>query len=50
MILGVCEWLSGKLNVETRFLRIGFIVFALLGGSGVLLYLILFLIKAIKNE
>lgn len=45
MILGVCEWLGKKMKTKPNNLRIAFVLFALLGGSGILLYLILFLVK-----
>jgi len=50
MLLGVCEWLSGRLDINVDHLRIGFVILTILGGSGILLYLIFFVIKAIKNE
>jgi len=50
MILGVCEWLSHKLNSEARILRIAFVIFALLGGSGILLYLILFVVMLLERK
>ena len=50
MILGVCDWLSGKINIEAKYLRIGFLLALLLAGTGVVLYLILFLIKIIQKE
>lgn len=49
MILGVCEWLGSKMNVKVNNLRIAFVVFALLGGSGILLYLILFVIMLLEK-
>jgi len=49
MILGVCEWLGRKMNVKVNNLRIAFVVFALLGGSGILLYLILFVIMLLEK-
>jgi len=50
MILGVCDWLSRRLDINVDYLRVGFVLLTILGGSGILLYLIFFLIKAIKNE
>jgi phage shock protein PspC (stress-responsive transcriptional regulator) len=49
MILGVCEWLGRKMNVQANNLRIAFVVFALLGGSGILLYLILYIIMILEK-
>jgi phage shock protein PspC (stress-responsive transcriptional regulator) len=50
MILGVCDWLSHKLNYEAKMIRIAFIIFALLGGSGILLYLILFVVMLLEKK
>ncbi len=45
MILGVSEWLSGKLGWEVRHIRIAFVLSVLFLGAGVGLYLVLWLIK-----
>ncbi|WP_163323828.1 PspC domain-containing protein [Draconibacterium mangrovi] len=45
MILGVCEWLSGKLGWSVKVIRIAFVIAALFAGAGVGLYLILWLVK-----
>lgn len=50
MILGVCEWLGIKLNTEAKIIRIAFVIFALLGGSGILLYLILFVVMLLERK
>lgn len=49
MILGVCQWLSGKLNVDVTVIRIIFVVLLLAFGTGLLLYLVLWLVKAFSN-
>ena len=49
MILGVSDWLSPKLNVEAKYIRIGFVLAVLLAGFGVGLYLILWIIKLITK-
>ncbi|MFY0675480.1 MAG: PspC domain-containing protein [Bacteroidia bacterium] len=49
MILGVCEWLGSRLNVSPGVLRIAFVVAALLFGTGIGLYLILWLVKLLSN-
>ena len=49
MILGVSDWLSPKLNVEAKYIRIGFVLAVLLAGFGVGLYLILWLIKVLSK-
>jgi phage shock protein PspC (stress-responsive transcriptional regulator) len=45
MILGVSEWLSGKLGWDTSVIRIGFVVLLLIFGTGIGLYLVLWLVK-----
>ena len=45
MILGVSEWLSGKLGWKTQHIRIAFVVAVLCFGFGIGLYLILWLVK-----
>jgi phage shock protein C len=45
MILGVCEWLAPKFNLDVTILRIIFVVAILAFGAGVAFYLILWLIK-----
>ena len=49
MILGVCDWLGGRINVEPRALRIGFVVAFLLAGVGLGLYLILWIVKLVSD-
>lgn len=49
MILGVCEWLANRMNYSVKNVRIAFVIFALLGGSGILLYLFLYVIMLIKK-
>ena len=49
MILGVSDWLSPKLNVEAKYIRIGFVVAVLFAGFGVGLYLILWIIKLLSK-
>lgn len=45
MILGVSEWLSPKINIEPKIIRIAFVLSVLFAGFGVGLYLILWIIK-----
>lgn len=45
MILGVSEWLSGKLGWNVKAIRIAFVVGVLIFGIGLGLYLILWLVK-----
>ena len=49
MILGVSDWLSPKVNVEAKYIRIGFVVAILLAGFGLGLYLILWIVKLLTK-
>lgn len=49
MILGVSEWLSGKLGWNVTFVRVAFVVSVLVFGVGIGLYLILWLVKMFSN-
>ncbi|WP_282071898.1 PspC domain-containing protein [Polaribacter atrinae] len=49
MILGVSEWLSPKINVETKFIRIGFVIAVVFAGFGLGLYLILWIVKLLSK-
>lgn len=45
MVLGVSEWLGGKLGWKTSHIRIAFVVSILFAGIGIGLYLILWVVK-----
>lgn len=49
MILGVCEWLGIRLGVDPLIIRIAFVVAVLAFGTGILFYLILWVIKQLSN-
>ncbi|AUC21571.1 hypothetical protein BTO15_05390 [Polaribacter sejongensis] len=49
MILGVSDWLSPKINVEAKYIRIGFVVAFLFAGVGLGLYLILWIVKLLSK-
>lgn len=49
MILGVSDWLSPKLNVEAKFIRIGFVIALLFAGFGLGLYLVLWIVKLLTK-
>lgn len=40
MIFGVCGGLGEYFNIEPKLIRIGFVIFSLCGGSGILVYII----------
>ena len=44
MIAGVCGGIAEHYNMDPSMVRLAFILFSILGGSGVLLYIILVLI------
>ncbi|WP_143525004.1 PspC domain-containing protein [Labilibacter marinus] len=45
MILGVSEWLSGKLGWKVGIIRLAFLVSVFALGTGLGLYLILWVVK-----
>ena len=50
MILGVCDWLATKTSFTAKNIRIFFVLLVLLAGTGVALYLVLWLVKVISGE
>ncbi len=49
MILGVCEWLSARTEIDVRLLRAIFLIAVIIFGTGIAAYLILYLVKIITN-
>jgi phage shock protein PspC (stress-responsive transcriptional regulator) len=49
MILGVSDWLSPKINVEAKYIRIGFVAAVLFAGVGIGFYLILWIVKLLTK-
>jgi phage shock protein PspC (stress-responsive transcriptional regulator) len=49
MILGVSDWLAGRINMQAPHIRIGFVITFLL-GFGILLYLILFVVMTLEKN
>lgn len=49
MILGVSEWLSGKLGWNVTHIRIGFVVAVIFAGTGIGIYLILWIVKLLSK-
>ncbi|QNR23591.1 PspC domain-containing protein [Croceimicrobium hydrocarbonivorans] len=45
MVLGVAEWLSFKLGWDVSIIRIAFVIAFIFYGTGLGLYLILWLVK-----
>jgi len=44
VIGGVCAGIAEYYNIDPTLVRVGFVLLALLGGPGILLYLILLLV------
>jgi phage shock protein PspC (stress-responsive transcriptional regulator) len=49
MILGVCDWLGNKFNTDPLIFRIIFVIAVLAYGTGIALYLILWIVKAVTK-
>jgi phage shock protein PspC (stress-responsive transcriptional regulator) len=43
-LLGICAGLSKKFDIEALYIRVAFVIGALIGGLGIFLYLILWLL------
>lgn len=50
IIAGVCGGLSDYLDVDAVFFRLAFVLLALAGGSGILIYIIMFIIIPEEGE
>lgn len=50
MIGGVCAGLADYFNLDPTIMRLIFVLLALLGGHGVLVYLILWLVVPLQHE
>jgi phage shock protein C len=50
VIAGVCAGIGEFFNIDATLVRLGWVLFALLGGSGLLAYLICALIIPKKTE
>ena len=48
MIAGVCGGLADFFNIDPTVMRIIFVIFLLLGGNGLLIYLVLWLIVPLE--
>lgn len=49
MILGVCGWLAEKQGWKEMYIRIAFVVGALLFGVGLTVYIILWIVKLLSK-
>ncbi len=50
MILGVCQWLAHKFGIDVAIVRVAFVLFTFLGGSGVLFYLVLYVVMKLSDD
>lgn len=50
IIFGVCYWIAQKLSLDPTIVRIVFVLFTLLGGSGILAYFILWIVKILEEK
>lgn len=50
MILGVCNWLGLRFNTDPTIFRILFVVASVIYGTGLLLYLALWILKIISEK
>ncbi len=50
IIFGVCNWLGVKFSLDPTIVRIGFVLFTLLGGAGVLAYFVLWIVKILEEK
>lgn len=44
MIAGVAAGLAERFNIDTSLVRLGLVLFTLLGGSGILIYIVLWVL------
>lgn len=49
-LLGICAGLSRQFNIDVTFIRIAFVIAAFIGGLGVFVYLILWLLMPRSDE
>lgn len=49
MVLGVCSSLSNDINMDTKLMRILFIISTFIFGAGIAVYLILWAVKFITK-
>lgn len=50
ILFGVCSWIANKLNFDVTIIRIAFVLFTILGGAGILLYLVLWIVKILEEK
>ncbi|WP_133131134.1 PspC domain-containing protein [Legionella yabuuchiae] len=50
MIAGVCGGLAHYMNTDPTWVRLAFLLFLLLGGSALLIYLVMWLVVPLEPE
>lgn len=50
IIFGVCAWLALKFDINVTIIRMAFVIFGLFIGSGIMLYMVLYLLKILLKE
>jgi phage shock protein PspC (stress-responsive transcriptional regulator) len=50
MILGVCDWLGYKFNTDPTVFRVLFVVASVVYGTGLFLYLALWVLKIVSEK
>lgn len=50
IIFGVCAWIANKMNFDTSLVRIGFVLFTILGGAGFFAYFVLWIVKILEEK
>ncbi len=50
IIFGVCNWVAKKFGFDVSIVRIAFVLFTILGGAGILLYFILWIVKILGEK
>lgn len=48
MVFGVSSWLSKRIGLSEGLIRIGFVLLTVIYGTGIALYLILWIVKLIS--
>lgn len=50
IIFGVCNWIANKIGADVSIVRIAFVLFTILGGAGILAYLVLWVVKILEEK
>lgn len=50
IIFGVCAWIAQKFDFDVTLVRIAFVLFGLYVGSGIMLYLVLWVVKILSED